>query len=600
MKQKITKRRIIQATALIVCALMMTTTLLAEPVVDISEEPIPLSNVTGEQIKETEADIHVVPDMYNCGAKGDMVVAELGQAFDTMYFKNSAGKNIIDFTYNNSKVSGTVVFENVDFSQYPICVVNESGVKREIKMVFNNCIFKSFSTGVQASNISYVFNNCTINSFYGSNATFTRCLFGKSFNDALTPFQEINVYDSYFCDMASSDPAGAGVHTDGTQMYGHKNAKVKNVLFSNCRFEIPAVKFSSNSASINACVMIQLEYSDAENIQIKNCKMNGGGYTIYAHTKSDSISLSDIHFENVEIGVAHLYNDIYPHVSNGVSFNKVEETNALYVGSVWTENEKTNISVTNDTNRERTMLVYADGEEYEFTIPACPGGGNLYDSFKEFPFDVCISIPKKCGYIVCFDVTDTDKKQIRFVNWSEAEVYYNNSKEGSQEAIPDLSSPEIDTNNQKEESKQEIIEGGKCGYNVMYTLSKDGTLHLFGTGATYDYHSLNCSPWYAYRAMITKIEIDDGIEVLGNQLFRNLAAVKKVRLPETTINMRNNVFIGCSELSEVYIPGSLKSIGGYSFCGTNIKKCEYGGTVQQLNDLVIGSHNEKFLAHLYE
>lgn len=608
MRQRVTKKGVIQATFLSFCMiglLTVGTILPLDTSVDIVDEPIPLGNTEGVLIKETDADINVIPDKYNCGAKGELTVAELGQSFDSMYFKASADKNIIDFAYNNSKVVGTIVFDSIDFSKYPVCVNNESQVNRQIKLIFNNCIFSSFSTGVLATNLSYEFNNCTINSFYGSNASFTRCLFGNSYNDALTPFQEIYVYDSYFCDMASNDPASAGIHTDGTQMYGHKDAKVKNVLFSNCRFEIPAIKMSSSAASINACVMIQLEYNDAESIQIINCKMNGGGYTIYAHTKSEQISLSDVCFENVEIGVAHLYDDIYPHVSNGVSFKNVTETDTLYVGSVWREGDNTLISVSNDTNRERTMLVYADGKNYTFTIPACPDGKNLYGDFAEFPFDVCVLIPQKCDYVVCFDITDNRNEQIRFVNWSNINVYYDEESYIDEESVavsPDIDSVDNVVSDQEIQAEQaaKIIAEGICGKDVGYTVDEDGVLHLFGKGSTYDYHSLNCSPWYVYRDLITEIEIDSGIEVLGNQLFRNLVRVKKVVLPDTVISLRANVFIGCGELNEIYIPSSLKSIGNYSFCGTNIKKCKYGGTLQQLNDLIIGSYNERLLEHLYE
>lgn len=572
--------------------------------IEIVDPSLPLSDGRSILVMPTDADINVIPDKYNCGAGGEMSTAGLGQTFPSMYFKASGEKNVIDFAYNNRNVTGTVSFENIDFSQYPVAVNNERNVERKIKLVFTNCIFDSFSTGVSASNISYEFNNCTIKSFYGSNAVFDRCLFGQGYNDALTPFQNVNVVNSYFCDMASDDPHSAGIHTDGTQMYGHQNAMVKDVSFYNCRFEIPAIQTSASAASINACIMIQLEYNDAQNVQIKNCKLNGGGYTIYAHTKSDQINLSNIKFENIEIGVAHLYDDIYPHVSEGVSFKNVEENNALYVGSVWKEDGKILLSVTNDTSRERILLVYANGTEYTYEIPACPEGKKLFGNFSDFPFDICVSVPEEDGYIVCYDVTETERKQIRFVNWTNKEIFCS-LKDGEtlEETSDNKSTAGIDTKQEpvgKEEHTVDIISQGACGENIKYTVSNDGVLRLYGKGATYDYHSLKCAPWYEYRGLIKEIEIQEGISILGNQLFRNLELVKTVKLPESVSIMRANVFIGCGSLSEICLPKTIKMIGNYSFCGTSLSLCIYNGTSEQRNDLVIGSHNERLQACLYK
>ena len=212
MRQRVTKKGVIQATFLSFCMiglLTVGTILPLDTSVDIVDEPIPLGNTEGVLIKETDADINVIPDKYNCGAKGELTVAELGQSFDSMYFKASADKNIIDFAYNNSKVVGTIVFDSIDFSKYPVCVNNERQVNRQIKLIFNNCIFSSFSTGVLATNLSYEFNNCTINDNTTktmfdcqrdeSNITFNNCIINKPNYAQCTTIRAIQgLYSCYY------------------------------------------------------------------------------------------------------------------------------------------------------------------------------------------------------------------------------------------------------------------------------------------------------------------------------------------------------------------------------------------------------------------
>ena len=216
-------------------------------------------------VKKTKADKNVIPDKYNTGAKGNLKKVKLGAVVGGIQFTAASGntKNSLDFYYNNKQVKGKIIFKDYDFSEYPVVCYNSQKVEQKINVTFINCKFSYFATDRACTNVSYEFQKCTFKNFGGSNASFDRCKFGGSYNDGLNPFQKINVKNSFFCDLGSvkSDKV---IHSDGTQIYGWKGITAKDILYKNCRFEIPQIAPKGSKAGVNACIMLQLEYSGAE------------------------------------------------------------------------------------------------------------------------------------------------------------------------------------------------------------------------------------------------------------------------------------------------------------------------------------------------
>ena len=107
-----------------------------------------------------------------------------------------------------------------------------------------------------------------------------------------------------------------------------------------------------------------------------------------------------------------------------------------------------------------------------------------------------------------------------------------------------------------------VAASGECGAdggNVTWTLYKDGTLVIDGSGKMADFLSPSLdgsggSPWYSERYSITKVVINEGVTRIGR-----------------------NSFLNCSSLSSVSIPASVKSIGdeAFWFC-CNLKKIALG------------------------
>lgn len=537
-------------------------------------------------IEQNEYDKKVIPDKYNTSPKGKLTKVKLEDTVNGVYFRvgNSNGKDIrvMDFYYQNKDVSGTIVFDNYDFSDYGVTIYNADLIDRNIKLIFNNCKFSSVSFPKGRCPVTGEFNNCSFNSFYGGNATFNYCQFGQSYSDGIVPFQDVNVNSCFFYDFTTMVATGGEVHTDGTQIYGHKDIDVENVFYDNCRFEIPPITPAGSTAYVNACIMLQTEYSSANNVHFSNCYVNGGGFTVYAHSKFDYLTLNNISFKNIKFGCASKYGKFYSRFNPNVVLDNIPETDSLYVGSVWKESGQTHVSVTNDTNIERTLTIVTDKGTFNHTIPACPTSDKFDSSltYAKLPFDIDISIPKDCNYVICYDTTVSGfANQIRFVNWSNQNVYLDKA-----------------TADKFFSHKVEIIASGECGKNITYTLTNTGVLTLSGTGATYNYHSGNRAPWTPYARQIKEVVIEEGIEALGAQLFSGCCAITKITLPESLNSISGRTFAGCSSLTEITLPGNLKTIGDAAFSGAMLQKVYYNG--DDYNDITIGANNDNLINHL--
>ena len=86
------------------------------------------------------------------------------------------------------------------------------------------------------------------------------------------------------------------------------------------------------------------------------------------------------------------------------------------------------------------------------------------------------------------------------------------------------------------------IQSDFCGENVTFVLNDDGTLVISGSGEMWYYEDSFSVPWSRNREKITKVQIEDGVTNIGNYAFS-----------------------GCSALTSVTIPNSVKSIGEEAF-----------------------------------
>ena len=363
-----------------------------------------------------ETDLHVIPDRFNCGAWGNFTKVLAGDTVNGIVLQESEGINSFDFFNRNTDISGEIYFSGYDFSDYIVEIYNSDLIDRDITLVFENCNFFIFRSLSAYPKVNLVFKNCTFNSFYGSCAEFTYCKFGGYYRDGLVPYHDVTVRNCYFSNFTSQDPAGSGYHSDGTQIYGKEGINAENIRYEFCRFEVPCIPGPN---AVNACIMLQLEYSSGINILFDKCYVNGGGYSIYATSKDKGFQFyRNVVISNILVGQSRKYGSVCPTVAEGVSVSNIFDIDSLYVASVWKANGKTHLSVTNDTLQDRLLVVYADGVRSEYPIPASRGGKDSYfDCFGDYPIDIDIWIDADCQNIVCFDCTGGLYKQIRFVTW---------------------------------------------------------------------------------------------------------------------------------------------------------------------------------------
>lgn len=526
-------------------------------VVSFSDEEIPLGKKIGDLVVETEADQVIIPDKYNTGAQGKLTKIGLGEKVSgiQMVIDGSGSKNVLDFANRNKDINGTILIVGCDFTGNDLAFYNEGKTERSITLIFQNCSFANITKGAGQSNVRAEFVNCSICNFSGCNASFDWCHFGNSYRDGLNPYNDVRVTNCYFSDMNDTNSIGTGKHTDGTQIYGKQDILAENIEFINCRFEIPAIPLGGNSAAINACIMLQLEYSSGKNIHFKDCLTNGGGYTIYARTVKDEFTFSDVSFSGIRVGCSKLFGTFNPVISKGIKLEDLSEVDSLYIGSVWKEGKKTHFSVTNDTNQARKLTIYTDKGTYNYEVAPCPLGSQLTEqtTFKSLPLDLDIVIPKDCSYAVCFDTTIKGmEKQIRFVNWKGKNVYL---------SVKDTNETSIVV---------PIVQEGVCGKNVTFTLSQDGVLTLRGTGSTYDYHSQALPPWENYKYLISTIVVEEGVTRLGNQLFNKCSAISKVVLCEGIESIGGRTFAGCTSLLSISLPTTLREFGNSTFANSTV------------------------------
>jgi len=518
--------------------------------------PLPSAAADGTvTVAEQPCDKTVIPDSLNTGAKGALTkISGDCTAGGIEFKKGSDGVNLIlDFVYRNLDVSGDVIIENFDFTDFTVNSRTHDPKDREVRLIFKNCKFDGFDTTRTESTLSFVFENCSFVRYYGSNTDFSRCFFGGSAQDPLRPYQNVTVTDCYFSDMdhylASAD------HSDCTQMYGETDVDVTNVRFTRCRFEMPPLYIENSKATFNACIMLQMENSNAHGLIFEDCILNGGGdYSIYAHTKSTKEGepprpwlVTDTVFRNIKIGCARNLNAVYPDVSPYVTLDNLSDTDKLYVSTVTRENGRTAFTVTNDTNIPRKLRIVTSKQTYEYLIPACPTGTQLkaqgITSLSQLPVDKQITISEECSYAVCFDVTfPQDITQIRFVNYTGKPVTVDKLNYGTDE----------DTANN-------VLYSGTAKDGITYTLTTDHTLIISGTGALMNFHSRSdppTPPWAEYNGMIKKIIVEGTVSRVGSMAFQNLYAVEEVIIKEGVTSLGGRLFTNDHSLRTVVIPKS--------------------------------------------
>ena len=110
-----------------------------------------------------------------------------------------------------------------------------------------------------------------------------------------------------------------------------------------------------------------------------------------------------------------------------------------------------------------------------------------------------------------------------------------------------------------------VIDKGKCGDKVYWTLYSYGKLYISGEGDIEDYnvaYNYN-SPWYL-KLNINTVNISNGITRIGDCAFDGLG-ITSITIPDSVTSIGNDAFGDCENLTDITIPDSVTSIGEGAF-----------------------------------
>ena len=108
-------------------------------------------------------------------------------------------------------------------------------------------------------------------------------------------------------------------------------------------------------------------------------------------------------------------------------------------------------------------------------------------------------------------------------------------------------------------------ETGICGDGLVWTV-EDGTLTLSGYGDMY-WYDMGSAPWYGLRESIRSAVVEEGVTGLSYCAFFYLTELTEVSLPGSLRTIADMAFYGCRSLSEITIPAAVRSIGESAFYG---------------------------------
>ena len=102
--------------------------------------------------------------------------------------------------------------------------------------------------------------------------------------------------------------------------------------------------------------------------------------------------------------------------------------------------------------------------------------------------------------------------------------------------------------------------------DITWKLNSKGTiLTISGTGRMQNYEYEEPAPWYAKRASVTTVVIEDGVTGIGEYAFRGFNKLTTVRMADSVTGIGNCAFRECKALKTVQLSGGLTGIGSWAF-----------------------------------
>jgi len=129
-----------------------------------------------------------------------------------------------------------------------------------------------------------------------------------------------------------------------------------------------------------------------------------------------------------------------------------------------------------------------------------------------------------------------------------------------------------------------------AGANLTWGFSS-GVLRISGTGAMGNWVSTVSLPWTARVIPTTEVRLPAGLTTIGNNAFRNMAALTRVNIPNGVLSIGSEAFRGCASLTSITIPNSVTSIGNDAFRETGLTSLVIPSNVTSIGTTIVQACN---------
>ena len=128
--------------------------------------------------------------------------------------------------------------------------------------------------------------------------------------------------------------------------------------------------------------------------------------------------------------------------------------------------------------------------------------------------------------------------------------------------------PVVRGQNDNDGGSGDTVYSGTCGVGVYWDYDPlEHKLFINGPGSMADYQNGKDTPWTNFRAVIKAVNIEQGVENIGNEAFDGCSSLTSVTIPNSVKTIGDFAFDGCSSLTSVTIPDSVVTIGDNAFDG---------------------------------